>query len=90
MVLTYVEPPVLPQRVYRSERIPREQAQLLSPLSKSDDSLGSQFMVSHSRLDLAQPGPSAEVDGNLQRQQMTPHVEIEQPVSSEIPPCGEP
>ncbi|KAF8024408.1 hypothetical protein BT93_F1560 [Corymbia citriodora subsp. variegata] len=88
--LRYVEPPVLPQRGYRSERIPREQAELLSRLSKSDDSLGSQFMVSHSGLDLAQPGPSAEVNGNLQRNQMTSHVEIEQPVSGENPPCREP
>ncbi|KAI3408724.1 Protein kinase domain-containing protein, partial [Psidium guajava] len=85
-----VETTVLPQRVYRSERIPREQAELLRRLSKSDDSLGSQFMVSHSRLDLSQPAPSAEVNGNLQRKQMTSHVEIEQPGSGENPPCPEP
>lgn len=88
--LRYVEPPVPPPRVYRSERIPREQAELLSRLSKSDDSLGSQFMVSHSHLDLAQPGTSADVNDNLQRKQMTSHVEIEQPVSGENPPSQEP
>ncbi|KAJ9139598.1 hypothetical protein P3X46_030318 [Hevea brasiliensis] len=44
--LNYFEPPVPPQRVYRSERIPREQAELLNRLSKSDDSLGSQLLTS--------------------------------------------
>ncbi|KAJ4975310.1 hypothetical protein NE237_000416 [Protea cynaroides] len=54
----YLEPPVLPERnerIFRSERIPtREQAELLNRLSKSDDSFGSQFVMSHARSDLAQ------------------------------------
>ncbi|KAF2309302.1 hypothetical protein GH714_001550 [Hevea brasiliensis] len=44
--LSYFEPPAPPQRVYCSERIPREQAELLNRLSKSDDSLGSQLLTS--------------------------------------------
>ncbi|KAM7250062.1 hypothetical protein ACFE04_021945 [Oxalis oulophora] len=45
--LSIVEPTEPSQRVYRSERIPREQAELLNRLSKSDDSLGSQFFIPH-------------------------------------------
>lgn len=41
------EPDVLPQSLFRSERIPREQAGL-SRLSKSDDSSGPQLLVSRS------------------------------------------
>uniref|UniRef100_A0A5B7BBL6 Protein kinase domain-containing protein n=1 Tax=Davidia involucrata TaxID=16924 RepID=A0A5B7BBL6_DAVIN len=52
--LSCLEPPVPPQRVFYSERIPREQAELLNRLSKSDDSLGSQFLMNHSRPDIAQ------------------------------------
>ncbi|XP_002513363.2 uncharacterized protein LOC8272582 isoform X1 [Ricinus communis] len=44
--LSYLEPSVPPQRVYYSERIPREQAELLNRLSKSDDSLGPQLLNS--------------------------------------------
>ncbi|OAY48669.1 uncharacterized protein LOC110618020 isoform X2 [Manihot esculenta] len=44
--LSYLEPSAPPQRVYYSERIPREQADLLNRLSKSDDSLGSQLLTS--------------------------------------------
>ncbi|XP_065864942.1 uncharacterized protein [Euphorbia lathyris] len=44
--LSYLEPSVPPQRVYYSERIPREQAELLNRLTKSDDSLGSQLLNS--------------------------------------------
>ncbi|KAJ8752505.1 hypothetical protein K2173_004793 [Erythroxylum novogranatense] len=36
------------QRVYYSESIPRDQAELLNRISKSDDSLGSEFLISHS------------------------------------------
>ncbi|CAL5410527.1 unnamed protein product [Camellia sinensis] len=43
---TYLEPPVVPQRVFHSERIPREQAEL-NRLSKSDDSFDPQFLISH-------------------------------------------
>ncbi|XP_050222955.1 uncharacterized protein LOC126673046 [Mercurialis annua] len=43
--LSYLEPSV-PPRVYYSERIPREQLELLNRLSKSDDSFGSQLLNS--------------------------------------------
>ncbi|WOH07148.1 hypothetical protein DCAR_0626577 [Daucus carota subsp. sativus] len=46
--LSYLEPPV--QSHFRSERYPREQAESLNRLTKSDDSLGSQFLVPNSDL----------------------------------------
>ncbi|XP_071730323.1 uncharacterized protein [Rutidosis leptorrhynchoides] len=49
--LSYLEAPVPPSRVYHSERIPRGQAEL-NRLTKSDDSLGSQFILTHSRSDV--------------------------------------
>ncbi|KAK6917006.1 Serine-threonine/tyrosine-protein kinase, catalytic domain [Dillenia turbinata] len=49
----YPEPPVLPLRIFHSERIPREQAEL-NRLSKSDDSFGSQFLMSHAHSDISQ------------------------------------
>lgn len=51
--LGYLEPPSMPQRVFHSERIPREQAEL-SRLSKSDDSFGSQFLITQGRSDYTQ------------------------------------
>ncbi|XP_020983395.1 serine/threonine-protein kinase STE20 isoform X1 [Arachis duranensis] len=44
--LSCLHPPPLPKRVYYSERIPREQIELLNRSSKSDDAHGSQFNVS--------------------------------------------
>ncbi|XP_030474731.2 uncharacterized protein LOC115692112 [Syzygium oleosum] len=54
--LGYVEPPSMPQRVFHSERIPREQAEL-NRLSKSDDSFGSQFLITQARSDYSQSTP---------------------------------
>ncbi|XP_062115695.1 uncharacterized protein LOC133829882 [Humulus lupulus] len=51
---TYHEPPALPQRVFYSEKIPREQLGLLNRLSKSDDSYGSQFVMPHPHSDTTQ------------------------------------
>ncbi|XP_010531995.1 PREDICTED: uncharacterized protein LOC104808132 [Tarenaya hassleriana] len=61
--LNYPEPVQPIQRVYRSERIPREQLELLNRLSKSDDSLGSQFLMSHSHLNVGQQDPAKESMG---------------------------
>ncbi|KAH9618418.1 hypothetical protein KSS87_011567 [Heliosperma pusillum] len=44
-----------PPRPYLSMNIPREQGELLSRLTKSDDSLNSQFLMSHSRSSAGQP-----------------------------------
>lgn len=52
--LSSIEQLVPPQRSYYSERIPREQAELLNRSSKSDNSHGSQFLMSHSRADAQQ------------------------------------
>ncbi|XP_057970135.1 uncharacterized protein LOC131159329 isoform X2 [Malania oleifera] len=51
---SHLEPAVIPQRVFRSERIPREQAEL-NRLSKSDDSFDPQFFITHARPDISQP-----------------------------------
>ncbi|KAF5729214.1 hypothetical protein HS088_TW21G01373 [Tripterygium wilfordii] len=51
---SHVEPSVVPQRVFHSERIPREQAEL-NRLSKSDDSFGSQFLITQALSDYSQP-----------------------------------
>ncbi|XP_052161596.1 uncharacterized protein LOC127778986 [Oryza glaberrima] len=46
-------PPPRSGRVFHSERIPREQAGSLNRLSKSDDSLNSQFLILQSQSDVA-------------------------------------
>ncbi|XP_077244442.1 RAF-like serine/threonine-protein kinase 20 [Tasmannia lanceolata] len=44
---SYSGPPLLPQRVFHSEWIPREQAELMNQLSKSDDSIGPHYSLPH-------------------------------------------
>ncbi|KAH6836667.1 hypothetical protein C2S53_005418 [Perilla frutescens var. hirtella] len=55
-----------PQRVFYSERIPREQAELLNRISKSDDSRGSQFLVNQSHADTTQQDLVSGSAENLQ------------------------
>ncbi|OMO78487.1 Phox/Bem1p [Corchorus capsularis] len=74
--LSYLEPPVPPRKVYYSERIPREQLELLSRLSKSDDSLGSQLLLSHPQSGVAQPHAATETAENLCDSNMVPHTEV--------------
>ncbi|KAL8264203.1 hypothetical protein R6Q59_022333 [Mikania micrantha] len=62
--LSYLEPPVAPPRVYHSERIPRGQTEL-NRLTKSDDSLGSQFILTHSRSDV---GPQNSISEDIPSQ----------------------
>ncbi|KAJ7942569.1 Mitogen-activated protein kinase kinase kinase [Quillaja saponaria] len=52
--LNYIEPSIVPQRNFHSERLPREQAEL-NRLSKSDDSFGSQFLIKQALSDNSQP-----------------------------------
>ncbi|XP_022735290.1 uncharacterized protein LOC111288601 isoform X2 [Durio zibethinus] len=73
--LSYLESPVPPHKVYYSERIPREQLDLLSRLSKSDDSLGSQLLLSHPKSNVAQQDPNAETVENLCDSNIAPHAE---------------
>ena len=61
------EPPVLPQRVFYSLKIPREQVELLNRLSKSDDSYGSQFVISHPHSDTTQQHPITDDFDKLQK-----------------------
>ncbi|KAL1300037.1 uncharacterized protein [Arachis hypogaea] len=56
-----LNPPPLPERVYYSERIPREQVDLLNRSTKSDDLHGSQFNISDL---LSDAKPSDSVTGS--------------------------
>ncbi|KAL1185305.1 hypothetical protein V6Z11_A01G106300 [Gossypium hirsutum] len=73
--LSYHEPTVPPHKVYYSERIPREQLDLLNRLSKSDDSLGSQLLLAHPQSDMAQQFPNTETVGNLCDTNIASHIE---------------
>ncbi|XVF78019.1 hypothetical protein PTKIN_Ptkin14bG0094500 [Pterospermum kingtungense] len=73
--LSYLEPPVPPHKVYYSERIPREQLDLLNRLSKSDDSLGSQLLLSHPQSNVAQRDPNIEIVEKLCDSNIAPHTE---------------
>ncbi|EPS59134.1 hypothetical protein M569_15676, partial [Genlisea aurea] len=53
--LIHTESALVPQRVFYSERIPREQAGSHARMSKSDDSHGSQYLVNQSRTDITEP-----------------------------------
>ncbi|KAH7557856.1 hypothetical protein JRO89_XS11G0229600 [Xanthoceras sorbifolium] len=86
--LSSLEPPAPPPRIYYSEKIPRAQAGSLNRLSKSDDSLGSQFLVSHSRSDIIQQESVPESDEQLHNSNLTSHTE--QSVSHAIPLCSDP
>ncbi|KAK6934755.1 PB1 domain [Dillenia turbinata] len=63
--LNNLEPPAVSQRVFYSERASREQKELLSRFSKSDDALGSQFPSSHSQFDVRQKDLISETDNKL-------------------------
>ncbi|KAH0921637.1 hypothetical protein HID58_021655, partial [Brassica napus] len=58
--LDYPEPLPPTRRVYGSERIPREQLEMLNRLSKSDDS---QFLMSHSQAITGQQDPAKQGEG---------------------------
>ncbi|KAI3703156.1 hypothetical protein L6452_28912 [Arctium lappa] len=77
--LSYLEPPVPPPRVYHSERIPRGQAEL-NRLTKSDDSLGSQFLFTRSRFDV---GPQDFISESVEKC----HTE-NIPSQNELPPIS--
>ncbi|XVE67553.1 hypothetical protein DITRI_Ditri08aG0170100 [Diplodiscus trichospermus] len=93
--LGHLEPSVIPQRIFHSERIPREQAEM-NRLSKSDDSFGSQFLMTQARSDPSQPiSESAEKihDGNLLPQadglaQFEKYKDFAVKISSNIPEEG--
>ncbi|KAG4958011.1 hypothetical protein JHK85_044391 [Glycine max] len=57
---SYLEPPPLPNRVYYSERIPREQADLLNRSTKSDDAHGSHLLMSDLLSDFSQKNSITE------------------------------
>ncbi|KAM1792193.1 hypothetical protein ACFX16_036214 [Malus domestica] len=76
------ELPVLPKRVYHSERIPREQAELLNRSTKSDDSHGPPFPVTLSRSDITRQDPVMEGVNKLQEHgNLTPPTEQSTPTT---------
>lgn len=79
--LSHLEQQVLPQRVFHSERIPREQAEL-NRLSKSEDSFDPQVLLGHARSDLSQQIVESEDKLN----DRTIASQLEQSVSSLKPP----
>ncbi|KAK7243820.1 hypothetical protein RIF29_38632 [Crotalaria pallida] len=62
--LSCLHPPPLPKRVYYSERIPREQVELLNRSSKSDDAHSTQFHVSDLLSDV-NPADSVRESGDI-------------------------
>ncbi|PIN04941.1 Tyrosine kinase [Handroanthus impetiginosus] len=86
--LSYFESSIPPQRVFRSEWFPREQAELLSRISKSDDSHSSQFLVNQSQADISEQDLVKTSVENLQKVKV--NIPTEQSVSTEKPLPQEP
>ncbi|XP_020593371.1 uncharacterized protein LOC110033658 [Phalaenopsis equestris] len=63
--LTYNDPPH-PPRIFHSERIPREQAEFLNRLSKSDDSIAAQFLNLQARAGVAEESIAEAADSSLE------------------------
>ncbi|XP_028803846.1 probable serine/threonine-protein kinase drkD [Neltuma alba] len=63
--LSGIHPPPLPKRVYYSESTPRERVETLNRSSKSDDTQGSQFLVSDLISDINPQGSVAESGDNM-------------------------
>lgn len=68
----YADPPSRSARVFHSERIPRQQAELMNRLSKSDDSIGSQLLILQSQSGETQDS-IAESAGPLREGNMGSH-----------------
>ncbi|TKY49422.1 Serine/threonine-protein kinase EDR1 [Spatholobus suberectus] len=66
-----LEPPPLPNRVYYSERIPREQADLLNRSTKSDDAHGSHLLMSDLLSDFNQKNSVTESSDTLHNGNMS-------------------
>lgn len=66
--LSFLEPPPLPNRVYYSERIPREQADLLNRSTKSDDAHGSHLLMSDLLSNFNQQNSATESSDKFQLQ----------------------
>ncbi|WOL09741.1 hypothetical protein Cni_G18494 [Canna indica] len=80
--LTYLchnNPPSRPSRGYQSERLPTKQAEFLNRKTKSDDSIGSQYLINQACLIAAQESISEAVEGELGSQ-------TEKSLSSAKPP----
>ncbi|KAJ4981198.1 hypothetical protein NE237_032035 [Protea cynaroides] len=88
----YLESPLLlerNERIFRSERIPmREQSELLKRFSKSDDSSGSQFLMSHASSDLGQHDSVIEGSDKLHGGNVA--SQPEKTISSAKPPYANP
>ncbi|KAL3637610.1 hypothetical protein CASFOL_018778 [Castilleja foliolosa] len=87
--LSYFESSLPSQRPFRSVRIPREQGELLSRISKSDDSHNSQFLVNQPHTDnySQQDFVTASVE---ELQKVNVNITTEQSISNEKPFHREP
>ncbi|XP_039015035.1 LOW QUALITY PROTEIN: uncharacterized protein LOC120145211 [Hibiscus syriacus] len=83
--LSYIEPTVPPHKVYYSERIPREQLDLLNRL-QTDDSLGSHLLLAHPQSNVSQQGPNTETGENLSDSNIASHTENSAAKPSNITP----
>ncbi|XP_061351634.1 uncharacterized protein LOC133296625 isoform X2 [Gastrolobium bilobum] len=82
--LSSLHPPPLPRRVYYSERIPREQVELLNRSSKSDDAHSSQFHVSDLLSDVNPPDSVTETGDNLHDANNQMNSELTENVNPEL------
>ncbi|URD83365.1 Protein kinase domain containing protein [Musa troglodytarum] len=78
----YKNPPSHPSRGYQSERLPREQV-FLNRLSKSDDSIGSNYLINQACLIAAQESVAEATDTILEGEM---GAQTEKPLSSAKPP----
>ncbi|CAL9067882.1 unnamed protein product [Musa banksii] len=78
----YKNPPSNPSRGYQSERLPREQV-FLNRLSKSDDSIGSNYLINQACLIAAQESVAEATDTILEEEL---GAQTEKPLSSAKPP----
>ncbi|RRT79506.1 hypothetical protein B296_00014571 [Ensete ventricosum] len=78
----YKNPPSHPSRGYQSERLPREQV-FLNRLSKSDDSVGSNYLINQVCLIAAQESVAEATDSILEGELGS---QTEKPLSSAKPP----
>nr|KYP34493.1 Serine/threonine-protein kinase CTR1 [Cajanus cajan] len=75
--LSSLHPPPLPERIYYSERTPREQVELLNRSSKSDDTHSSQIHVSDLLSDVTPEDPVTESSDNLHDDVETENCQID-------------
>ncbi|KAH7683664.1 Non-specific serine/threonine protein kinase protein [Dioscorea alata] len=88
--LSYNDQSARPSRVYHSEMIPRELGESRNRLSKSDDSIGSQYLILHSRSGVTQDSIAEAVDPSLEGKSIDQPTLAGKPLNSYSKPTMEP